>query len=106
MKQYTEIFVGLDVAKSRHAVAVAEDGRQGEVRYLGEIGADKDSVRRLVAKLEKRHGRRLHFCYEAGPTGYGRSCSTRPWLAGESVLEFRVDSVTGGSIQGRGEHRP
>jgi transposase len=23
-----------------------------------------------VAKLEKRHGR-LHFCYEAGPTGYG-----------------------------------
>jgi transposase len=71
VKQYTEIFVGLDVAKSRHAVAVAEDGRQGEVRYLGEIGADKDSVRRLVAKLEKRHGRRLHFCYEAGPTGYG-----------------------------------
>jgi len=33
VKQYTEIFVGLDVAKSRHAVAVAEDGRQGEVRY-------------------------------------------------------------------------
>jgi hypothetical protein len=60
VKQYTEIFVGLDVAKSRHAVAVAEDGRQGEVRYLGEIGADKESVRRLVVKLEKRHGRRLH----------------------------------------------
>src|SRR3954451_16243304 len=71
VKQYTDIFVGLDVAKSRHAVAVAEDGRQGEVRYLGEIGADKESVRRLVAKLGKRHGRRLHFCYEAGPTGYG-----------------------------------
>src|SRR4051794_33935829 len=71
VKQYTDIFVGLDVAKSRHAVAVAEDGRQGEVRYLGEIGADKESVRRLVAKLERRHGRRLHFCYEAGPTGYG-----------------------------------
>ena len=70
MGQHTEVFVGLDVAKARHAVAVAEDGRQGEVRYLGEIGADPDSVRRLVAKLEKRHGR-LRFCYEAGPTGYG-----------------------------------
>ena len=70
MEQYTEVFVGLDVAKARHAVAVAEDGRHGEVRYLGEIGADTESVRRLVAKLEKRHVR-LHFCYEAGPTGYG-----------------------------------
>jgi len=34
-----EIFVGLDVAKVRHAVAVAEDGRRGEVRFLGEIDA-------------------------------------------------------------------
>ena len=61
---------GLDVAKARHAVAVAEEGRQGEVRYWGEIDADPESVRRLVSKLEKRNVR-LHFCYEAGPTGYG-----------------------------------
>lgn len=70
MEEYTEVFVGLDVAKARHAVAIAEDGRQGEVRYFGEIGADAESVRRLVVKLRKRHAR-LHFCYEAGPTGYG-----------------------------------
>lgn len=70
MEKHTEVFVGVDVAKARHAVAVAEDGRQGEVRYIGEIGADVESVRRLVAKLERWHGR-LHFCYEAGPTGYG-----------------------------------
>ena len=56
MEQYTETFIGLDVAKMRHAVAVAEDGRQGEVRYLGEVGADTESVRRLAAKLGKRHG--------------------------------------------------
>ncbi len=49
---------------------MADDGRHGEVRYLGEIGSDTESVRRLVAKLEKRDAR-LHFCYEAGPTGYG-----------------------------------
>jgi transposase len=71
VEQHTAVFVGLDVAKVRHAVAVAEGGRRGEVRYLGEIGADPESVRRLVAKLEQRHGRGLHFCYEAGPTGYG-----------------------------------
>ena len=71
MEQPTAVFVGLDVAKARYAVAVAEGGRRGEVRYLGEIGADPESVRRLVAKLEQRHGRGLHLCYEAGPTGYG-----------------------------------
>lgn len=70
MKQDSEVFVGMDVAKVRHAVAIAEDGRQGEIRFLGEIDADPTSVRRLVNRLEKRHTR-LHFCYEAGPTGYG-----------------------------------
>jgi transposase len=70
VEQHTEVFIGLDVAKARHAVAVAEEGRNGEVRYWGEIDADAENVRRLAAKLEKRHGK-LHFCYEAGPTGYG-----------------------------------
>ena len=70
MEQHSEVFVGLDVAKARHAVAVAQESRRGEVRYLGEVDADPAAVRRMVARLEKRHGR-LHFCYEAGPTGYG-----------------------------------
>jgi transposase len=70
VEQNSEVYVGLDVAKARHAVAIANDGRSGEVRYLGEIDSDPVSVRRMVARLEKRH-RQLHFCYEAGPTGYG-----------------------------------
>ncbi len=70
MRQNSEIFVGLDVAKARHAVAIAEGGRDGEVRFLGEIDADPIAVRRVVARLEK-HGAQIHFCYEAGPTGYG-----------------------------------
>jgi hypothetical protein len=45
------------VAKARHAVAIAEDGRRGEIRFIGEIGADPTSVRRLVGRLEKRHAR-------------------------------------------------
>ena len=32
-----EAFVAFDVAKLKHAVAIAEGGRTGEVRFLGEI---------------------------------------------------------------------
>jgi hypothetical protein len=46
--QHKDAFVGLDVAKLRHAVAVADDGRNGEIRYLGEIDAAAESVRRLA----------------------------------------------------------
>jgi transposase len=70
VSKHSDVFVGLDVAKAPHAVALAEAGRQGEVGYLGEIDAEPASVRRAVARLEKRHGK-LHFCYKAGPTGYG-----------------------------------
>jgi transposase len=69
MADYTEAFVGIDTSKLRNAVAVAESGRKGEVRYLGEIDNTPDATRKLVAKLSKRYGK-LHFCYEAGPTGY------------------------------------
>lgn len=48
----------------------AESGRDGEVRFFGEINSDAESVRRMAVKLTQRHAK-LHFCYEAGPTGYG-----------------------------------
>ncbi len=62
----SEVFIGMDVSKDRHAVAIAESGRDGEVRFFGEIGSDMASVRRFVRKVEQPD-RRLHFCYEAGP---------------------------------------
>lgn len=65
-----QVFVGMDASKDRHAVAVADGGCNGEVRFHGEIRSDDSSVRRLVRKLE-RSGARLRFCYEAGPTGCG-----------------------------------
>ena len=37
MKQYDEAFIGIDTAKNKHAVAIADAGREGEIRYLGEI---------------------------------------------------------------------
>lgn len=70
MEQYTEVFVGIDVAKLRNAIAVADGERGGEVRFLGEVDATDDSMRRVIQKIAAKHGR-AHFCYEAGPTGYG-----------------------------------
>ena len=70
MKLHGEAFVGIDAAKARNAVAIAEGGRDGEVRYLGEFDATPEATARLVRKLGDRY-EALHFCYEAGPTGYG-----------------------------------
>lgn len=77
MEEYSEVFIGLDVAEDRHAVASAESGRTGEVRYVGEVSSDSASVRRLVRKLG-RPGVRLRFCYAAGPTGYGLKREIEP----------------------------
>jgi transposase len=70
MKRHGEAFVGIDTAKARNAVAVAEGGRGGEIRYLGEFDNTPDAVIKLVRKLADRY-EIVHFCYEAGPTGYG-----------------------------------
>jgi transposase len=66
----SELFIGIDTSKLKNAVAVAEAGRRGEVRYLGEIDTTDAAVRKLVAKFAAKYSR-LTFCYEAGPTGYG-----------------------------------
>lgn len=72
MKGYsTEVFVGIDVAKVKNAVAIADEGQHGEIRYLGEIPDTKEATRKLAKELIQRH-ERVHFCYEAGPTGYSR----------------------------------
>ena len=63
-------FVGLDVHKRATSVAIAEAGRRGEVRFLGEVASTPEALHRLVERLRSRH-RRLSFCYEAGPCGYG-----------------------------------
>ena len=64
------MFVGLDVHKTTISVAVATGVRGGEVRSWGSIPNRADHVAKLVAKLATK-ARHLHFCYEAGPCGYG-----------------------------------
>jgi transposase len=103
---YSETFVGLDVAKARNAVAIADAGRDGEVRYWGEVSSAPQDMERLVRKLARRY-RRLHFCYEAGCTGYGlyrqiktlgHACTVAapsliPVKAGERRKTNRIDAL-------------
>ncbi len=70
MEEHSTAYVAFDTAKLRNAVAVAEGGRGGEIRYLGEIENTGVATARLVRQLSKKYGT-LRFCYEAGPTGYG-----------------------------------
>src|SRR4051794_2856399 len=64
------VCVGLDTREARIAVAVAEPGRSGEVRFHGEIANRPEAVRQLLERLAGRHGK-LRVCHEAGPCGYG-----------------------------------
>lgn len=59
-------WMGLDVHAETIAVAIAEP--DGEVRSLGVIPNQPESIRRLVKKLGPVED--LRACYEAGPTGY------------------------------------
>jgi hypothetical protein len=68
MSNHSEAFVAFDSSKLRNAVAIADSGRMGEIRFLGEIGNTATTTAKLVRKLAAKY-ERLTFCYEAGPTG-------------------------------------
>ncbi len=70
MSNHSEAFVGFDTSKLRNAVAIADGGRTGEVRFFGEIDNTEGATAKLVKKLAAKY-QRVTFCYEAGPTGYG-----------------------------------
>jgi hypothetical protein len=107
MREDSVVYVGVEAAKAKHAIAIAEGGRSGEVRYVGEIEATPAAVERFGRKLERKDPR-LHFCYEAGPTGSGLSrhivalghrCevvapSLVPRRPGDHVKTNRRDAIT------------
>jgi transposase len=111
-----EAFVAFDTAKEKNAVAIAVGDRTGEVRYFGEIDNTPEATRKLVMKLATKYGR-LHFCYEAGPTGYGlhrqivalgHPCmvvapSLIPKRPGDRVKTNRRDAVTLAKLLRAGE---
>ena len=65
MDKYSEAFVAFDTSKVKHAVAIAEGGRRGEVRFVGDVASSPATVARLIRKLTGRYAK-LHFCYEDG----------------------------------------
>lgn len=62
-------FAGLDVHKNSISVALADAGRDEDVRFYGKIGGDMESLLKAVRKLQST-GATLRFAYEAGPCGY------------------------------------
>ena len=64
------LFVGLDVHKKTISVALVDAAASTTVRFYGTIANTPDALRGLCKKLSK-DGQALHFCYEAGPCGYG-----------------------------------
>src|SRR3954447_14115285 len=110
------VCVGLDTHKAKIAVAVAEPGRSGEVRFRGEIANRPEAVRQLLERLAEKHGR-LRVCYEAGPCGYGlhrqiialgHDCtvvapSLIPRKPGERVKTNRRDALTLARLHRAGE---
>ena len=89
------IFVGMDVHKATISVAVGD----GEVRQLGNFLNRADHVDKLVRRLSKTDGRRLRFCYEAGPCGYG----LHRQMVDSDVRCNPVDSI-GSSTESRVSH--
>ena len=99
------IYVGMDVHKESISVSIAEEGRDGPVRFLGAIPNTPTDIVKLARKLAK-NDTRLEFCYEAGCCGYvihrqleslGHTCavvapSRIPRKPGDRIKTDRRDS--------------
>ena len=62
-------FIGLDVHKNSISIGIADQSRDGEVRYYGRIGNDMNEVSRVFRKIIAQ-GFELKCVYEAGGCGY------------------------------------
>ncbi|QKE93407.1 IS110 family transposase (plasmid) [Lichenicola cladoniae] len=101
------------------AVALADEGKRGDVREHGTIANTAAALTKLVNKLAK-DGRELKFCYEAGPCGYGiqrqlsvagHECivvapSLIPIKAGDRIKTDRRDAINLAKLHRAGELTP
>jgi transposase len=69
----TSLFIGLDVHKETIVIAVAEAGRQGELRSIGTLSNDLHALEKFFCKLRKTHqlsAPQMEVADEAGPCGF------------------------------------
>jgi transposase len=67
-----ELYIELHVHKDSITVAVAQSGRDGQVRLYGTISNGLHAIEKLLTRLPKAHGEnpRIELCYEAGRCGF------------------------------------
>ncbi len=109
-------YIGLDVHKKSITVAIADDGRDSEVRLYGNISNSMTALGKLIRNLLSS-GCHLEFVYEAGPCGYEIyrylkekkiSCtviapSMTPKKSGDKVKTDRRDAINLARLHRAGE---
>jgi transposase len=116
MGKHSEVFVAFDVAKKKHAVAIAEGGRRGSPISWR---CRKQSVA-VRTHDQETGGRSAAGLLEAGPMGYGLYRQVEalghdrmvvapaliPKRSGERIKTNRRDAVTLARLQRPGELTP
>lgn len=118
MKKYN-MFIGMDVHKNSIEIAIAQRGRNAEVRHYGRIDGTLEALDKVLRKLVSKGGP-LHFVYEAGPCGYeiyrhltakGHDCavvapSRIPRKSGDRIKNDRRDACMLARLDRAGELTP
>lgn len=109
-------YIGLDVHKKFITIAIADEGRGGEVRHYGNINYNMKELDKFIRK-QISQGAELKVVYEAGPCGYplyryltgnGIDCtvvapSQIPKKSGDRIKNDRRDAMTLARLHRAGE---